>query len=118
MPHFQDVRLPALFRYSFDPGNGKASRLVDVGLASAIPSHMFEAVGPYELAILKPSDIMNRLGAAGWRLCLDLSGNIQAHQHDKRLDIKLGATTPYGVISDEDFLYAETIVLLSQSETS
>lgn len=118
MPHFQGSRLPALFRFSFDPGNGKALRLVDVGLASAIPSHMSEAVGPYVLTVLQPSDTLNRLRTAGWHLCMDLSGNIQACQHDKCLDIELAAITPYGVISNEDFLYAEALTLfLSQSET-
>ncbi|CUK07026.1 hypothetical protein [Achromobacter xylosoxidans] len=118
MPHFQGLRLPALFRFSFDPGNGKAPRLVDVGLASAIPSHISEAAEPYALTVLKPSATMTRLRQAGWRLCLDPSGNIQARQHDKRLDIEPKATTPYGVISTEDFLYAEAMVLMSQSEAS
>lgn len=91
---------------------------MEVGLASAIPSHISEAVEPYAVTVLAPSDTMTRLRQAGWRLCLDLSGNIQARQHDKRLNIEPEAATPYGVISTEDFLYAEAMVLMSQSEAS
>lgn len=91
---------------------------MDVGLASAIPSHISEAVEPYALTVLEPSDTMTRLRQAGWRLCLCLSGNIQARLHDELLDIEPKAGTPYGVISTEDFLYAEAMVLMSQSEAS